>query len=173
MRAWEPRDVAPYRRIIADREVMRHMGSGAAYAAKRAAASALARVSDLEARRDIAQLIEHWKRGYGEWAVESKESGELIGRIGFKHHADFTADPARIEIGWLLARDAWGHGYATEAAALALAEGFDDFGLERVISISFPGNHRSLAVMERLGLTIQGRTRWHGSEVLWGAIDRA
>jgi RimJ/RimL family protein N-acetyltransferase len=173
LRSWRDADLAPYTRLLADREVMRHLGAGWRYTVKRAAAQALAVVSDIEARRDLSTMENHWDRlGCGEWAVEERSSGALVGRIGFKHHPDFDADRSKVEIGWMLARRVWGHGYATEGAALALAHAFERLGLQRVISITTPDNERSLGVMRRLGMTPEGRTRWHGFEVVWSAIDR-
>lgn len=165
-------DVAPYAAIIADREVMRFMGSGWRYRAKRTVATALSRVSHAEARLDLWRVRRHWERhGYGEWAVEMRAGGDLLGRVGFKEHPDFTADTSHVEIGWLLARRFWGHGYATEAAELALAEGLDRLGLQRVISISSPANRASVGVMRGLGMTEAGRTRWRGQDVVWAAIE--
>jgi RimJ/RimL family protein N-acetyltransferase len=57
-----------------------------------------------------------------------------------------------VEVGWRLARDAWGHGYATEAARAALAFGFRELGLAEIVSYTTLGNARSIAVMERLGM---------------------
>jgi ribosomal-protein-alanine N-acetyltransferase len=57
-----------------------------------------------------------------------------------------------VEIGWRLARHAWGRGYATEAARRALQHGFEALGLEEIVSFTVPANLRSLAVMERLGM---------------------
>jgi RimJ/RimL family protein N-acetyltransferase len=174
MREFTPADIAPYAVTIADPEVMRFMGLGWRYRLKRRIAGLIARVSHAEARLDLRRIRRHWERhGWGEWAVEERAGGALIGRVGFKHHPDFTADPTRVEIGWLIARKAWGRGYATEAAEMALAAGFERFGLERVISISSPGNERSIGVMRRLGMTEAGRTRWKGQDVLWTVTDRA
>ncbi|MDQ8046871.1 MAG: GNAT family N-acetyltransferase, partial [Patulibacter sp.] len=58
-----------------------------------------------------------------------------------------------VEVGWRLARWAWGRGYATEAAHAAVAFGFDDAGLEEIVSFTAEQNLRSRAVMERLGMT--------------------
>jgi RimJ/RimL family protein N-acetyltransferase len=69
-----------------------------------------------------------------------------------------------VEIGWRLARDAWGHGYATEAAAAALRFGFDECGLDRIISIRHVDNVRSRRVMEKLGLTHEFDTVVPGPE---------
>src|SRR5512134_4018440 len=92
LRAWTEADVADYKRIIGDPEVMRHLGVGLRYRVKRAAAAALALVTDSEARRGVANLIEHWRTwGYGEWAVEEKASGALLGQVGLVHQSDWLA----------------------------------------------------------------------------------
>ena len=175
LRAWRPaEDVAAYKEMLDDPEVMRHIGVGWRYAVKRAAAALLGVVSDVEARRAIAHLIRHWRtRGYGEWAVVEKASGALIGQIGLVHHADWLADPTQIEVGWMLARRAWGKGLATEGARATLRYAFDALGIERVVSITRPENQRSLRVMQRLGLEPVGSAEWKGGTVLWYAIDRA
>jgi RimJ/RimL family protein N-acetyltransferase len=173
LRPWRPEDVSPYALIIRDREVMRYLGAGLGYGVKRMGASLLARVSEMEARRAIASLIRHWSRhGYGEWAVEEKATGALLGNIGLKYQPDWVAEPARVEIGWLLARGAWGRGLASEGARAGVAFAFESRGIDRVISIAVPENRRSVRVMERIGLELQGQTRWRGGEVVWYAIDR-
>jgi RimJ/RimL family protein N-acetyltransferase len=166
--------VADYAPIIGDPEVMRFMGTGWRYRVKRAGARLVARFSDLEARRAVAALERHWQQhGYGEWAVEQKETGALIGRVGFVHHPDWPADPAKIEIGWTLARGAWGRGFATEGARMALGHAFGQLGIERVISIAHPDNLRSQRVMRRIGMERQGTiVRWRGGDHMWHAVDR-
>jgi ribosomal-protein-alanine N-acetyltransferase len=67
-----------------------------------------------------------------------------------RFEAAFT--PA-VEVGWRLAVEAWGHGYATEAARAALAFGFEERGLDEIVSFTTPANVRSRAVMERIGMT--------------------
>ena len=173
LRAWTPDDVGAYARMLADREVTRHLGFGLRHRIKRTVAEGLGRVSHVEARRSVTRLDEHWRQhGFGEWAAEERETGKLAGQIGLNHHADWTASATRVEVGWMLARDAWGRGYATEGARAALQFAFDDLGLERVISIAKPDNVRSLRVMERLGMWEEGRTRWKGGEVAWWVVDR-
>lgn len=93
------------------------------------------------------------EHGYGLWALEVRDSGEFIGFTGLilqTFEAHFT--PA-VEIGWRLARPAWGHGYAIEAARKALAYGFGEAGLDEIVSMTTVGNERSRSVMERLGMT--------------------
>jgi len=93
------------------------------------------------------------ERGFGLWALEIAETGEFIGFTGLstpRFPAHFM--PA-IEIGWRLARSAWGRGYASEAAHLALKFGFEDVNLPEIVSFTAIGNHRSQAVMARIGMT--------------------
>jgi RimJ/RimL family protein N-acetyltransferase len=91
--------------------------------------------------------------GYGLWALELRTTGELIGFTGLgtpSFQAHFT--PA-VEVGWRLARSAWGQGYASEAGRAALAFGFEQAGLGEIVSFTSAGNSRSRAVMERIGMT--------------------
>lgn len=90
--------------------------------------------------------------GFGLWALEVLATGEFIGFTGLavpELEAHFTPT---VEVGWRLARSAWGNGYATEAGAAALNLGFKEAGLAEVVSFTSIGNQRSRAVMERLGM---------------------
>lgn len=101
----------------------------------------------------VAQFqAEFDQRGYGWWAVEVRATGEFIGFAGLDRVDDglpFTG----VEIGWRLARSAWGHGYATEAATAVLAYGFDTLGLPEILAVTTATNLRSQAVMRRIGMT--------------------
>jgi RimJ/RimL family protein N-acetyltransferase len=91
--------------------------------------------------------------GYGLWAVELPGEAEFIGYVGLalqNFEAHFT--PA-VEVGWRLARDYWGRGFASEAGRAAVADGFNRIDLEEIVSFTVPANVRSTRVMERLGLT--------------------
>lgn len=91
-------------------------------------------------------------RGYGWWALEVRATGEFVGFTGLDPVDDglpFTG----IEIGWRLARSAWGHGYASEAARAVLSYGFDALDLPEILAITAVGNVRSQAVMRRIGMT--------------------
>ena len=173
LRPWRDDDVALYRGIARDDEVMRYIGSGLRYRAKRVAAGVVGRVSDVESRRAVAARRRHWEVcGFGEWAVEERDSGLFVGQVGLVHHTNWHADPANVEVGWMLVRDAWGKGYATEAGAASVDHAFGSLGLERLVSIAVVGNHRSERVMERLGFLPEGHTRWLGSDVVWYALER-
>lgn len=101
----------------------------------------------------IQRFEQHFdEHGFGLWAVELAGGEPCLGWVGLTR-VDFEAPfvPA-VEVGWRLARSAWGHGYATEAARAALAFAFDEAGLDEVVSFTVPANRRSRAVMERVGL---------------------
>jgi RimJ/RimL family protein N-acetyltransferase len=143
LRRWRPEDRVPFAAMNADPEVMEHF------------LAALTRAeSDAFVDRIEAGFAEH---GFGLWALEVAQPGELSGEfIGFtglsvpSFQAHFM--PA-VEIGWRLARPAWGHGYASEAARRALSAAFDDHGLPEVVSFTSATNLRSQAVMRRIGMT--------------------
>jgi RimJ/RimL family protein N-acetyltransferase len=102
------------------------------------------------AARARIQLAEReWEeRGYGLVAVLDRESGEFLGRAGLKHWPEFD----ETELGWALRRDAWGNGYATEAARACLEWGFAEFDMPYLTAMISPDNTRSVRVAERLGL---------------------
>jgi RimJ/RimL family protein N-acetyltransferase len=139
LRPWRDEDLPAYAALNADPEVMEYM------------AKCLNREeSDAGAARIREGLA---RRGFGLWAVEVFGVSEFIGFTGLSvpsFEAHFT--PC-VEIGWRLARKFWGFGYATEAARLALAYGFQIVGLEEIVSFTFVENLRSRRVMERLGMT--------------------
>ncbi len=92
------------------------------------------------------------RQGYGWWAVEVRATSEFIGFAGLDPVDDgmpFTG----VEIGWRLARSAWGQGYATEAALTVLAHGFDTLELPEILAVTTATNLRSQAVMRRIGMT--------------------
>ena len=91
--------------------------------------------------------------GLGQWAVEIPGVAPFIGYVGLSP-ADFEASftPA-VEVGWRLAADHWGRGYATEAARAAVADGFQRLALAEIVSFTAVFNHRSRRVMEKLNMT--------------------
>lgn len=92
-------------------------------------------------------------RGWGLWAVERRNDGICLGFTGL-WDVDFASPiEGDIEIGWRLARHAWGAGYATEAARAVLDFAWTTTALPRIVSMTVPANIRSIRVMERLGLT--------------------
>jgi RimJ/RimL family protein N-acetyltransferase len=108
-------------------------------------------------RADSDELVDRiercWaRRGYGLWAVERLDTHEFIGYAGLwpaLFEAEFT--PA-VEVGWRLSPAHWGHGFATEGGRAALRYGFEDVGLEEIVSFTAVANTRSWRVMTRLGM---------------------
>ncbi len=107
-----------------------------------------------ESEAFVTRVEAHFKKhGFGLWAVEVLENHRLAGYVGLmrpRFEAHFT--PC-VEVGWRLAVEHWGKGYATEGARAAIAYGFDVIGLREILSWTVPANMRSRRVMEKLGMT--------------------
>lgn len=156
LRQFRAEDFEPYAVICADPEVMRHLGPG----------QPLAR---WEAWRQMAMILGHWQlRGFGLWAVEERATGALVGRIGFFEPDGWPG----FELGWMLRRESWGKGYATEGARCALAHAFTTMGRTHLISLIRPDNAPSIRVAERIGERLEGRVDLFGAEALVYGIDR-
>lgn len=93
------------------------------------------------------------RNGHCFWVVERREDGEILGFCGLKR-TDAPDSPSlgQFEIGWRLREDAWGYGYAREAAAASLDAGFGMFGAEEIIALTVIGNSPSWGLMRRLGM---------------------
>ena len=105
--------------------------------------------SDAMVDRILAMIAEH---GFGFWAVERKADRAVIGLAGLlAMGADLPPGPA-LEVGWRLSPDAWGHGYATEAARAAVDWGFATQDAPEILAITAATNLKSQAVMQRLGM---------------------
>jgi RimJ/RimL family protein N-acetyltransferase len=123
-----------------------------------------------DAWRHLAMITGHWHlRGFGMWGVFEKESGDLVGRVGFWQPEGWPD----FELGWTLGRRWWGKGYASEAARRCLDYGFEEMQRERIISLIDPLNVSSIRVAERLGQTIEGEWEFMGHRLLMYAARRA
>ncbi|MFF8032713.1 MULTISPECIES: GNAT family N-acetyltransferase [unclassified Streptomyces] len=138
LRRWRGSDLAPWAAMNADPEVREHLGE-----------PLTREQSDASVARFQAEFD---RRGHGWWAVEVRETGEFIGFAGLDR-VDEGMPFTGVEIGWRLARPAWGKGYATEAALTVLAHGFGALGLPEILAVTTAANHRSRAVMRRIGMT--------------------
>ena len=111
------------------------------------------------------------ERGFTFWAVERKEDGALLGFCGLKRADDpQSAIVGEIEIGWRLREDAWGQGYAKEAAAASLDFAFDRLGAQRVVALTVDGNAASWGLMKRLGMTRRPELDYTGPEWAEGTV---
>lgn len=107
----------------------------------------------METWRHLSFIAGHWHlRGFGMWGVFEKDTGRLVGRVGF-HQPDGWPD---FELGWTIGRAFWGRGYATEAAARCVRYAFEDMDRDHLISLIDPLNVASIRVAERIGETVQG-----------------
>jgi len=150
LRMFREQDLDAYAAMCADEQVMRYIGAGGP-------------VDVDTAWRQMALFLGHWTlRGYGMWAIEHLASGRLIGRAGLHNPHGWPG----CEIGWVLAREAWGHGYAYEASAAAIDDGRTRLGVGELISLIRPDNLRSIALAERLGAVLDGRLDLMGQPCL-------
>lgn len=90
--------------------------------------------------------------GFGLWVVIERETARVVGYAGLSVPTFLPAILPAVEVGWRLDPDVWGRGYATEAAAAALDQGFDTLGLDEIVSIPQVDNPASVKVAERLGM---------------------
>jgi RimJ/RimL family protein N-acetyltransferase len=138
LRRWREEDREAFAAVNADPRVMEFFRG---------------RLSRVESDAMVDGIAKHFDEyGFGLWAIEVPGVSPFIGFAGLSHarlRAHFT--PC-VEVGWRLAHEHWGHGYATEAARLALGHGFGTLALAEVVSYTSATNQRSRAVMERLGM---------------------
>jgi RimJ/RimL family protein N-acetyltransferase len=114
------------------------------------------------ARASIDRFASSWReRGYAPWGVFLGD--RLVGQCGLNFVPEFDA----VEVLWALHPDAWGQGYATEAARAALDYGFSTLGLGLIFAITKPDNVASQAVMKRLGLDYRRNVVYRGFDSVW------
>lgn len=140
LRHWRDADREPFHAMSRDPDVMRYLG-------------------ELQSREESDAGIDRcigYQEAYGHtfWALERKEDNALLGFCGIKQVRDdgIEPDPGTPEIGWRLRRDAWGQGYAKEAAIAAMDYAFGTLDAEFVTAFTVPGNEGSWGLMERLGM---------------------
>ncbi|HYG89691.1 MAG TPA: GNAT family N-acetyltransferase [Azospirillum sp.] len=139
LRPWRESDLSAFAALNAERKVMEHFPKP---------------LTREESDAMAVRIQDHFARhGFGLWALEVPGQADFVGCVGLlvpTFEAHFT--PC-VEIGWRLAREHWGKGYATEAAYAALDFAFKHLGLEAVVAFTVPANRRSRQVMVRIGMT--------------------
>jgi ribosomal-protein-alanine N-acetyltransferase len=158
LRPLEPGDLDGFAPIFADPEVMRFIGDGTG------------------TRDETAEWLERWIATFGEigrghLAVTLRDTDELIGRCGLVLRE--LAHGRETEISYLLGRDRWGRGYATEAARAVRDHAFDELGERRLVSLIAEGNHASEAVARRIGMALERRLEFHGRASGMWVIERS
>lgn len=140
VRSWQDGDRATFHAMSQDPQVMQHLGP-------------LQTRAESDAVIDRLMAIEE-DRGHTFWAVERRDDGAFIGFCGLKIAPPGIAGlEDAIEIGWRLRREAWGAGFAREAATACLDWGWANLEDGRIVAITTAANVRSWGLMERLGMT--------------------
>jgi ribosomal-protein-alanine N-acetyltransferase len=118
----------------------------------------------------VLGLLRHWdERGYGLWAVESSQDGELMGRCGLQYLAELD----EVEVDFILGRAFWGQGFGTEAARGSVRYGFEELGLARVVGIAHVENRASQRVLEKLGMALVEQREFFGIPCYRYAVERS
>ena len=138
LRPWTEAHIEPFAAMHADAEVMRYLGG----------------VLDAAG---AAQKLEYYKAaqdrfGAGRWALERLD-GQFLGYVGVMPSRSEVPLAPHFEMGWCLVKSAWGQGYAGEGARAAFEDVFARLLVPEVLAYSDPDNHRSQALMKRLGMT--------------------
>jgi RimJ/RimL family protein N-acetyltransferase len=156
LRRWREDDLDEYAAITADPDVVRYLGG-----------TTFDRVA---AWRQIALFIGHRElRGWTSSAVVERSSGRLIGRGGLWQPEGWPG----VEVGWILGRAAWGHGYATELGQAVRDYAFGSLGVAHLISVIHPDNAASIRVAEKIGSTFEGEFDLNGQRcLLYGQDNR-
>lgn len=138
LRDWREADWPEFWRVTNTPAVMRWLGG----------------VMDEAGQAAARWRVESYKADHGHtfWVVERREDSALLGFCGLKRSNQPGGPQGMMEVGWRLREDAWGQGYAREAAAASLALAFDRFGAEEVIALTVARNTASWGLMERLGM---------------------
>ena len=138
LRGWRESDRAPFAALNADPMVMEHFPST---------------LTAAESDQMVDRIEEHFaSHGFGLWAVEARGVADFLGFVGLsipRFESHFT--PC-VEVGWRLAREHWGRGFAPEAARAALRFGFERLRLAEIVSFTVPANLKSRRVMEKIGM---------------------
>lgn len=152
-------DAAPLHRIYGDAETMRHVGRSGRPTA------------DLRATKAVVEFVrrhaEH--HGFSLWAVDERGGDPLVGVAGLLW---VEGHGPEVEAAYLLRRDRWGRGYATEALREVLRIGHHELGLERIVALAYPENDASRRVMERAGMRADGTVAAYDRELTRHVSER-
>ena len=155
LRPFRPGDFEAHAAICADAEVMRFIRAGA--------------LTRSDSWWQLARYMGHWQlRGFGLWAVVERSTERLVGHLGF-------LDPEGghgFEMGWALAREAWGKGYALEGTRAALGYAFTTLKRDHVACLIRPDNARSIRLAEKLGARLEGELEEGGVRLLVYGVGR-
>jgi ribosomal-protein-alanine N-acetyltransferase len=155
LRELEPADLDFMAEMLADAEVMR-------YYPRRL-------TRDLSSEWIERQVARYMTDGYGLWLAEERSSGMPVGQVGLVRQQVNGAD--ETEVGYLIHKPYWRHGFATEGALASRDYAFRTLNKPRVISLVRPENAASRGVAENLGMEVVGRAPYGGYEHLVFAVQ--
>jgi RimJ/RimL family protein N-acetyltransferase len=139
LRNWHPSDREPFAQLNDDPRVMEFFPK---------------RLTREESDAMIGRIEDHFRsKGFGLYAAELRSDGRFIGYVGLHTPTFETHFTPCVEIGWRLASDVWGQGFATEGARAVVHYAFYELGLDEIVSFTVPANYRSIRVMQKLGMT--------------------
>ena len=157
LREFRAADVEALFRLNSDPRVMRYIGDGSTQ-------------SRAATENAVMRSMKYYANypGLGVWPAEEKESGAFIGWFCLK----YVPQTVEIEVGYRLAPEAWGRGYASEGARAIVRYGFDELGLDRIIGLTHRDNAASQRVLQKAGLTDVGWGRYYGRKLRLFAAGR-
>jgi ribosomal-protein-alanine N-acetyltransferase len=151
-----PDDLDALSLITGDPEVMKHLGTSGARTREKT-------------KNTIDAILRHWDtHGFGIFALEHKADGHLIGWCGLQ----MLEKTPEVEVAYLLAKDYWNQGLATEAAKAAIEYGFDELKVNRIVAIARPENVGSYRVMEKVGMKYERDAHYYNVDVVYYALER-
>ena len=157
LRTFTEEDIEPMVRILGEKDVLRYFPTTDPPQRDRV-------------QKMMVGLLKHWEEhGYGLWAVESRSTGDLMGRCGLQ----ILPETEEVEVDFILGRPFWGQGFATEAGRASLQYGFEQLRLERVIGIAHVENKASQRVLEKLGMDLVEQRQLWGIECYRYAVERS
>ena len=156
LRMFRREDLGALSEITSDPVAMRYIGHGRT-------------LSREETRLNLDSIIAAFRRrGFGRWALESKETGAVVGYCGLS----LGDAEAGVELAYLLARSEWGRGLASEAGRACLRYAFETLRLDSVAGLTLHGNRRSRRVLEGLGMSYVGPAHFYGFDCVHYSIPR-
>jgi [ribosomal protein S5]-alanine N-acetyltransferase len=133
------------------------------------AAAASGAASRKQTQEFLEFYLAHWEQhGFGRWATIYKANQRLIGHCGLEYIASLD----QVEVNYLLAREYWGQGLATESAIALLSYGFETLQFERLVALAKPENLASRRVMEKIGMEYEKNIQLYGVELAFYTITR-
>jgi RimJ/RimL family protein N-acetyltransferase len=157
LREFRADDVESLHRLNSDPRVMRFIGDGS---------TGTREATELAVTRSMKYYANY--PGLGVWPAEDRDNGAFLGWFCLK----YVPRTFEIEVGYRLAPDAWGRGYASEGARAVVRYGFDELGLDRIIGLTHPDNAASQRVLQKAGLADAGWGRYYGRKLRLFVADR-